>query len=100
MNIVILGLSITSSWGNGHATTYRALVRGLASRGHSVTFLEREVPWHADNRALSNPPYCRVKLYRDVDHLARVHAGAIHRADLFIVGSYVPDGVAVGDLVL
>jgi spore maturation protein CgeB len=100
MNIVILGLSITSSWGNGHATTYRALVRGLASRGHSVTFLEREVPWYADNRDLANPPYCTVKLYRDVEHLARVHSGAIHRADLVVVGSYVPDGVAVGDFVL
>ena len=27
LSLVILGLSITSSWGNGHATTYRALVR-------------------------------------------------------------------------
>src|SRR5262245_60670200 len=29
LEIVILGLSITSSWGNGHATTYRGLVREL-----------------------------------------------------------------------
>jgi hypothetical protein len=27
MNIVFIGLSITSSWGNGHATTYRALLQ-------------------------------------------------------------------------
>jgi hypothetical protein len=27
LNIVVIGLSITSSWGNGHATTYRGLVR-------------------------------------------------------------------------
>ena len=43
-DIVILGLSITSSWGNGHATTYRSLVRGLAARGHRVLFLERDQP--------------------------------------------------------
>jgi spore maturation protein CgeB len=100
MNIVILGLSITSSWGNGHATTYRALVRGLASRGHSVTFLEREMPWYVENRDLEKLPYCSVRLYRDDQHLAKVHAADIRKADLVIVGSYVPDGVAVGDFVL
>jgi spore maturation protein CgeB len=56
MNIVIVGLSITSSWGNGHATTYRALVRGLASRGHRVLFLERNASWYAENRDLPKPP--------------------------------------------
>ena len=54
-DIVILGLSITSSWGNGHATTYRGLVRELARRGHDVLFLERDVPWYADNRDLPAP---------------------------------------------
>ena len=52
MRIVILGLSITSSWGNGHATTYRALMRELARRGHEVLFLERDRPWYAANRDL------------------------------------------------
>lgn len=28
LDVVVLGLSITSSWGNGHATTYRALIGG------------------------------------------------------------------------
>ena len=45
--IVILGLSLTSSWGNGHATTYRGLVKELCRNGHEVTFLERDVPWYA-----------------------------------------------------
>src|SRR4051794_6990267 len=49
-DVVILGLSVTSSWGNGHATTYRSLIRGLAAHGHRVLFLEREAPWYADNR--------------------------------------------------
>ena len=50
LGIVIIGLSITSSWGNGHATTYRGLVRELTRRGHTVVFLERDVPWYAENR--------------------------------------------------
>ena len=41
-DIVILGLTVTSSWGNGHATTYRSLIRGLAARGHRILFLERD----------------------------------------------------------
>ena len=100
MTIVILGLSITSSWGNGHATTYRALVRALSDRGHDVTFLERNAPWYAENRDLPNPLYCRTHLYDDVRDLEERHLDLLRRADVVIVGSYVPDGVAVGDLVL
>jgi spore maturation protein CgeB len=99
MNIVILGLSITSSWGNGHATTYRALVRALASRGHEVLFLERDASWYAQNRDLPEPPYCRARLYRSVAELADRAVGDLRTADLVIVGSYVPEGIAIGDLV-
>jgi spore maturation protein CgeB len=99
MNIVILGLSITSSWGNGHATTYRALVRALASRGHEVLFLERDASWYAENRDLPEPPYCRARLYRSVAELADRAAAELREADLVIVGSYVPEGIAIGDLV-
>jgi len=69
MRIVVLGLSLTSSWGNGHATTYRGLVRGLAKRGHDVLFLERDVPWYASNRDLPDPPYGRIALYESVREL-------------------------------
>jgi spore maturation protein CgeB len=99
MRIVVLGLSITSSWGNGHATTFRALVRELAQRGHDVLFLERDRPWYAENRDLPHPPYGRTVLYDSLDELRQRHAGAVHDADLVIVGSYVPDGIAVGDWV-
>jgi spore maturation protein CgeB len=99
MRIVILGLSITSSWGNGHATTYRALVRALAARGHDVLFLERDRPWYADNRDLPEPPYARTRIYADVADLQRLHGTDIAAADVVVVGSYVPDGAAVGDLV-
>ncbi len=100
MRIVILGLSITSSWGNGHAATYRGLVRALDDRGHRVTFLERDVPWYAAHRDLPEPPYGHTCLYRDLDELRRNYMPEIRAADLVIVGSYVPEGVEVGKLVL
>ncbi|MEZ4732818.1 MAG: glycosyltransferase [Caldilineaceae bacterium] len=99
LQIVILGLSITSSWGNGHATTYRALVRALERRGHQVLFLERDVPWYAANRDLPRPPYGRTLLYQDLAELKRRFQAEIQAADLVIVGSYVPEGVAVGEWV-
>lgn len=99
-SIVLLGLSITSSWGNGHATTYRGLVRELARRGHDVLFLERDVPWYAQNRDLAATQLGRVRLYRSLEELKDRYAGAIRRADLVVLGSYVPDGVAVGKWLL
>ena len=61
MHIAILGLSITSSWGNGHATTYRALVRQLSARGHRVTFLDRDLPWYSANRYTPAPAGARME---------------------------------------
>jgi spore maturation protein CgeB len=95
--IVILGLSITSSCGNGHATTYRGLVRELERRGHDVTFLERDVPWYAAERDLPEPPYGRTELYRDLADLKGRFSDLVRDADAVIVGSYVPEGVAVGE---
>jgi spore maturation protein CgeB len=93
--IVFLGLSITSSWGNGHATTYRGLVRALSERGHDVTFLERDVPWYAENRDLARPPYGRTHLYADLAELRDRFTAIVRDADLVVVGSYVPDGIEV-----
>jgi spore maturation protein CgeB len=100
MRIVILGLSITSSWGNGHATTYRGLVRGLAQRGHDVLFLERDVPWYAGNRDLPDPPFGQTALYSSLSELKDRWAREIRDADFVIVGSYVPQGVPVGEWVI
>ncbi|ACM21590.1 glycosyltransferase, putative [Geotalea daltonii FRC-32] len=96
MKIVIFGLSITSSWGNGHATTYRGLVRELAKLGHEILFLERDVPWYATSRDLPSPPYCRTVLYNSVDLLLSDYGREIIEADCVIVGSYVPDGIEIG----
>jgi spore maturation protein CgeB len=99
MNIVVLGLSVTSSWGNGHATTYRALLRALHGRGHRILFFERDVPWYAAHRDLPAPPFCRTALYDSVETLRRTAGEAVRDADLVIVGSYVPEGIEVGEWV-
>jgi len=99
LKIVILGLSITSSWGNGHAITYRSLVAELVRRGHQVLFLERNMPWYAENRDLPRTRCGRVELYSALKELRELYANTIRTADCVIVGSYVPDGIAVGEWV-
>ncbi|WP_187264099.1 CgeB family protein [Pontibacter beigongshangensis] len=100
MNIVILGLSITSSWGNGHATTFRGLVRELNNKGHRVLFLERDVPWYANSRDLPNPDFCQTVLYTSLDDLKQRFTEQVREADLVMVGSFVPEGVPVGTWVV
>ncbi|MGA7265204.1 MAG: glycosyltransferase [Stellaceae bacterium] len=99
LRVVILGLSITSSWGNGHATTYRSLVRALSQRGHDVLFLERDTPWYRANRDAVDLPPGSVQLYHSIDELRARWRSALADADLVIIGSYVPEGIAVGTLV-
>jgi spore maturation protein CgeB len=96
LNIVVFGLSITSSWGNGHATTFRALLKALAARGHKITFLERDVPWYADNRDMPAPPFCELQLYGSLDEVPQRFGKTVADADLVIVGSYVPEGATLG----
>ena len=96
LSFVFLGLSVTSSWGNGHATTYRALIKGLVRRGHRVLFLERDVPWYATHRDVAEPPYGTTRLYRDLGELRTRFGAAVAEADLVVLGSYVPDGIEAG----
>ncbi|MBX9934161.1 MAG: glycosyltransferase [Methylobacterium sp.] len=98
LTLVVLGLSLSSSWGNGHATTYRALLKAFAERGHDVLFLERDVPWYAAHRDLVAPDFCRLELYPDLGAIEDWR-DAIAAADAVIVGSYVPEGIEVGRLV-
>ena len=86
MKVVVFGLTVSSSWGNGHATTFRALLKAFAARGHEVTFLERDVPWYANERDLIDPDWCRLAFYRDLDELRR-WTGEIAHADAVVVGS-------------
>jgi spore maturation protein CgeB len=91
---VVFGLTISSSWGNGHATTYRALLKAFAARGHEVIFFERDESWYADNRDLPDPDFCRLVLYDGIGDLARFRR-TIATADAIIIGSFVRDGVAI-----
>ncbi len=100
LDVVFLGLSLTSSWGNGHATTYRALLRELRRRGHHLVFLERDVPWYAEHRDLAAPSYAEVVLYASLDELRSRHATLVRDASVVVVGSFVPDGIAVGEWVV
>ena len=99
-DIVILGLSVTSSWGNGHATTYRSLIRGLAARGHRVLFLERNAPWYAGNRDEPNPTGARTEIYESFEDLPARFEREVSQAGLVIVGSFVPEGSRVSDWVI
>lgn len=96
LDIVFLGLSLSSSWGNGHATTYRALLRGLNAEGHRVLFLERDQPWYASSRDLPDPDFCRLALYEGLDDLDALR-DRLERADAVVIGSYVPDAIALID---
>ena len=95
MKLVVLGLTLSSSWGNGHATTYRALLKAFAARGHDLLFLERDKPWYAAHRDLGDADYCTLAIYDSIADLDRWRR-EIEGADAVIVGSYVPDGVEVG----
>jgi spore maturation protein CgeB len=100
MKITIFGLAITSSWGNGHATTFRSLCSALRKRGHQIVFFEREVEWYASNRDMPEPPFCRVINYADwKDVLPRVRR-ELQDSDLALVGSYFPNGIEAIQTVL
>lgn len=100
MHIVIFGLTISSSWGNGHATLWRSLVGAMLRRGHTVSFYERSVPYYTEARDLDElPPGGQLLLYND---LADVRAKAerdLDGADLAMSTSYCPDGPAAAELI-
>src|SRR5947209_6079622 len=96
MRVVFLGPSVTSSWGSGQATNYRALMRELDARGHDVVFLERDVPWYAATRDLPDPPFGRTYLYSSLGELRVRFTDEVRGANLVVVGSHVPEGIAVG----
>ncbi|WP_375392251.1 glycosyltransferase [uncultured Sphingomonas sp.] len=98
MRIVIWGLTVSSSWGNGHATLWRGLIRALAVDGHYVTFVERDVPWYRDTRDLHALPGGRLLLYRDWAEVLAVKRELLD-ADALIVTSYCPDARAAAALI-
>ncbi len=101
MKLVIFGLSVSSSWGNGHATLWRGLVESLSRRGHRVVFFEKDVPYYRDTRdldALEAP--AQLVLYPDWEAVRGQAARHLRDTDAALVTSYCPDGVAAARLVL
>jgi spore maturation protein CgeB len=100
VNIVIFGLSITSSWGNGHATTYRALAKALHRRKHRIVFFEKDQEWYSSNRDLPHPDFCNVRFYDEWISVLPSVRSELENCDVAIVGSYFPDGIAAVQEVL
>lgn len=100
MKLVIFGLTLSSSWGNGHATIWRGLCRALARLGHQVVFFERDVPYYASQRDLTELPGTDLCLYSSWEEVLPRARREVADADVAMVTSYCPDGIAATDLVL
>ncbi len=98
MKLVVFGLSLSSSWGNGHATTYRALLRAFAQRGHEIVFFEWDAPWYrGEHRDHPDPDYARLVLYEEWEAVRERALGESRDADAVVVGSYVHRGPEIID---
>jgi spore maturation protein CgeB len=97
LKVVVFGLTISSSWGNGHATPYRALLRGLHRAGHEVVFYERDVPYYARRRDFDAADFCRLILYSTWENVrSQAHRDA-READAIIHASYCVEGACIID---
>jgi hypothetical protein len=100
MKIVVFGLAISSSWGNGHATLWRGLCRALAARGHLVVFFERDMPYYASHRDMWELPGGRLHLYSSWDDTAVIRSRELADADAAIVTSFCPDANAAEEAIV
>jgi spore maturation protein CgeB len=100
VKLVIFGLSISSSWGNGHATLWRGLCRSLVARGHDVVFFERDEPYYREQRDFTGLPGLNLVLYDTWNQVRIAAERELADADVGMVTSYCPDGIAAGELVL
>ena len=100
MKIVFFGLTISSSWGNGHATLLRGLFKALTARRHRIVFFERDVPYYAAHRDLIDMPGVELHLYDDWSNIAATARAAVAESDVAVVTSYCPDGIDATELVL
>ncbi len=100
MKLVVFGLTISSSWGNGHATLWRGLCNALAKQGHEVTFFERDVPYYASHRDLVWPETYELILYPAWGDITSPAKSAVREADVAVVTSYCPDAIQASDVIL
>jgi spore maturation protein CgeB len=83
MHFVIFGLSISSSWGNGHATLWRGMVNAMTKRGHTVSFYEKDVPYYATTRdGWGCPTGATLHLYKSLDEIQGKAMQDMDAADL------------------
>jgi spore maturation protein CgeB len=101
MHFVIFGLSVSSSWGNGHATLWRGMLRALARRGHTAVFYEKEVPYYAETKdGWEPPPGIHLRLYRDWHEVLSEVVRILNDVDVVVVTSYYPDGARLSPVLL
>ncbi len=100
MNIVVFGLTLSSSWGNGHATLWRGLAKALIRRGHAFTFFEHDTPYYRQNRDLHALPGGTLLFYADWPAIAAEARRSVAQADVAIVTSYCPHAREAERLVL
>ena len=100
MKFVICGLSISSSWGNGHATLLLGLFRALHSKGHEIHFFERDTPYYASNRDATSFPFVHLHLYSEWVQVCSTVKKHLDDADAAMVTSYCADGLSACDLIL
>ncbi len=98
MKFVVFGLTISSTWGNGHATLWRGLAKALAHAGHTLVFFERDAPYYAGARDYFDIPRGKLILYRNWEDVRGEARAELRDADVAMVTSYCPDGIAAADL--
>src|SRR4051794_40867098 len=100
MKLVVFGLSISSAWGNGHATLLRGLFRALHNEGHEVHFFEKDTLYYASHRDVTWLPYVHLHLYSSWNECLRPASRVVENADVAMVTSYCPDGMEASALIL
>lgn len=100
MHFVIFGLTVSSSWGNGHATLWRGLLKAMSLRGHTATFYERDVPYYASTRDdWPAPTGITIRLFDSVENIHGEIAQNLACADVAMITSYCEDGPAASRMI-
>jgi spore maturation protein CgeB len=100
VKIIVFGLTLSSSWGNGHATPYRAIIRALDRMGHQVHFFEKDVPYYSSRRDFDSCDYCELTLYSDWEGVRDRALSAAADSDVVITASFLPEGRRINDEIL
>src|SRR5438045_6935254 len=100
MHFVIFGLTVSSSWGNGHATLWRGLLKAMSRRGHTAIFYERDVPYYSSTRDGWPAPHgVNLRIFDAIETIRPELSRELAGADVALVTSYCPDGPAAAQLI-